>query len=196
MIEQVVLVDDEGRAVGRTDKASVHTGHTPLHLGFSCYLIGSDGRLLLTVRAEGKTFEGVLTNSFCGHPAPGEQLADAVRRRARDELGAELGEIRLVLPDFRYRAEQGGIVENELCPVVLAVADGDAVHPDPSEVARTEWVSWPQLRADVLAGRREVSPWFVEQIAVLAEHGDDPLDWPAGDAARLPQALREAAGPE
>lgn len=187
--EQVVLVDDAGVAVGTAAKATVHTHDTPLHLGFSCYVVDADGRMLLTTRAAGKTFAGVLTNSFCGHPAPGETLERAVRRRARYELGLSFGDVHLVLPDFRYRAQRDGIVENELCPVVLALAEGEP-SPRPDEVAAIEWVRWTELRDDVTAGRRAVSPWFAEQIAIVAELGDDPLAWPEGDASLLPQALR------
>src|SRR3546814_5596147 len=39
-----------------------------------------------------------------GHPGPGEPIADAVRRRVHQELGLSLGDLRLVLPGFRYRA--------------------------------------------------------------------------------------------
>ncbi|WP_228389072.1 isopentenyl-diphosphate Delta-isomerase [Cumulibacter manganitolerans] len=190
-IEQVVLVDDAGRALGAVPKATVHTDRTPLHLGFSCYVVDPAGRMLLTTRAAGKTFGGVLTNAFCGHPAPGEPLESAVRRRAAHELGLELGDVRLLLPDFRYRAELRGVVENELCPVLLATGRG-APRPDPSEVCSLEWVSWPGLRDDVLTGRRAVSPWFADQIALLAGANDDPREWPPGDPARLPATLRDA----
>ena len=190
-IEQVVLVDDAGHALGIVPKSTVHTAHTPLHLGFSCYVVDRRGRLLLTTRAEGKTFGGVLTNAFCGHPAPGEVIEDAVRRRARDELGIDLGDVRLILPGFRYRAELRGVVENELCPVLVATT-ADVPRPDPSEVSTIEWTSWVAIRDDVLAGRRSVSAWFAEQIALLADLPDDPLSWPVGDRSQLPPTLRDA----
>ncbi|PRC44323.1 hypothetical protein C6A85_000000100825, partial [Mycobacterium sp. ITM-2017-0098] len=104
--EQVVLLDDSGRTVGAAAKVSVHNTDTPLHLGFSCYLFDDDGRVLLTRRAlEKKTWPGVWTNSFCGHPGPGESVAAAVHRRGREELGARLVDVDCVLPEFRYRAQ-------------------------------------------------------------------------------------------
>jgi len=100
----------------------------------------------------------------------------------------------VVLPGFRYRAEMNGVVENELCPVVVGrLADRPRLEPDPAEISASEWVGWPALVADVLAGRRVVSPWCAEQVPLLAALGPDPGSWPTGDRDRLPAALRAPA---
>ena len=86
-------------------------------------------------------------------PRPGELLSDAVRRRAADELGLEVSSLRLVLPGFAYEAEQDGLVERELCPVLTGrvdVAAGQRPAVDSSEVEDLEWVSWPDFVGDVL----------------------------------------------
>ena len=185
--ELVVLLDEDGRAVGTADKADVHHGETPLHLAFSVHLFDADGRVLVTRRALTKqTFPGVWTNSCCGHPAPGEDLADAVRRRVRQELGTEVTGLRLVLPAFRYRAEQDGVVENELCPVFVGLT-GERVTPDPAEVDSVSWEPWAEFRSGVLDGDRQVSVWCREQVAQLPE---DPLTAPEARAEDLPPAGR------
>lgn len=187
----VVLVDDAGRALGTAPKSQVHHDDTPLHLAFSCYVLDPAGRLLVTTRAASKpSFPGVVTNTVCGHPLPGEDLEDAVRRRAGDELGVQVGELRLVLPRFRYRAAMGQVVEHELCPVFVARVDDPTLAPDPAEVDDAGWVPWGEFSADVLAGRRTVSPWCAEQMPLLTALGPDPLAWPAADRAELPEAAR------
>ena len=185
--ELVVLLDEDGQAIGTADKAGVHHADTPLHLAFSCYLFDDAGNVRVTQRALHKrTFPGVWTNSCCGHPAPGEPLDDAVRRRVEQELGTSVTDLRLVLPRFRYRAEQDGVVENEMCPVFVGSASG-GVSPDPDEVGEARWEPWQPFRAAVLDGTRAVSVWCREQIAELPA---DPVSAPAADGDDLPPAAR------
>ena len=188
MTESVVLLDDSGAAIGTADKAAVHGADTPLHLAFSCYVFDSEGRLLVTQRAlHKKTWGGVWTNSCCGHPAPGEDVAEAVRRRVGQELELRLDEVRLVLPAFRYRAVMAdGTVENEMCPVFVATTT-EREQLDPEEVENAEWVPWAEFRTQGLAGTREVSPWGVEQVTAMPE---DPLSAGPADPALLPAAVR------
>jgi isopentenyl-diphosphate Delta-isomerase len=183
--ESVVLLDEDGRAVGTADKWTVHDADTPLHLAFSCYVFDAEGAVLVTRRATHKTtWPGVWTNSCCGHPGPGEPLEDAVRRRVEQELGIGLDRLVLVLPAFRYRAEMDGVVENEMCPVYVATT-GDAVRPDPDEVDDAVWEPWADFRAGVLDGSRDVSPWCRDQVAQLPP---DPLTAAAASADALPPA--------
>ncbi len=190
-VEVVILLDEDGRATGTVPKSEVHHADTPLHLAFSAYVLDDGGRLLLTRRALHKrTFPGVWTNSVCGHPAPGEELAEAATRRARQELGLELEGVRLVLPRFRYRAEMDGVVENEMCPVLVARVGRAEVSADPDEVEEHRWVSWSDLLGSVLDRTQVVSPWCSDQVRQLHALGPDPAHWPTADPAMLPAALR------
>lgn len=185
--ELIVLLDSGGRATGTAPKASSHHAFTPLHLAFSCYLTDEAGRVLITQRAHGKaSFPSVWTNSCCGHPAPGEGLREAVRRRVPDELGLRAEDLTLVLPKFRYRATAAdGVVENELCPVVRATAAGE-LRLDPDEVAAAEWRDWDACVE--LAGHPAASPWFRDQMEQLVPLGR-PAEWPAAAPGLLPPAI-------
>jgi isopentenyl-diphosphate delta-isomerase len=190
-VEEVVLLDESGHAIGTAPKATVHHADTPLHLAFSCYVFDADGRLLLTRRALDKaTFPGVWTNTVCGHPGPGEPLVDAVTRRAAQELGLVLDDVRLVLPGFRYAATMpNGVRENELCPVLTAVTASEPT-PDPAEVAEVAWVAWPAFRDEVLSGRREVSVWCGAQVAELAGCEESAGGFRPASYSDLPPAAR------
>ncbi|EAR26022.1 isopentenyl-diphosphate delta-isomerase [marine actinobacterium PHSC20C1] len=166
--EQVVLLSDAGDHIGVADKARVHTKETALHLAFSCHIYNAEGEVLVTRRALSKlTWPGVWTNSFCGHPSPGEDMADAITRRAKYELGIAISELQLVLPDFRYRAvDSSGIVENEICPVYRAVT-ADEIAPNPDEVAEFDWVDPQSLHSAVAATPFAFSPWLGWQLEQL-----------------------------
>lgn len=168
-IELVSILDEAGQPIGVADKAAVHTTDTVLHLAFSCHLFNAAGEVLVTRRALSKlTWPGVWTNSFCGHPAPGEPIDDAVRRRAAAELGVAIDGLSLVLPDFRYRAvDASGIVENEVCPVYRATTT-DVLKPNPAEVAEFKWVTPDALRTAVAATPFVFSPWIVLQLDAWA----------------------------
>jgi isopentenyl-diphosphate Delta-isomerase len=173
----VVLLDDDGRPSGTAPRATVHGASTPLHLAFSCYLFSREGQLLLTRRAVTKrTWPGVWTNSFCGHPRPGEAVEDAVHRYARHELGTQVADLTCLLPSFRYRAvDAAGVMENEHCPVYAAVSD-EPLDPHPDEVAEARWLPLEELHNAVAAAPWALSPWLLEQVAAV----EAAAGWPAG----------------
>jgi isopentenyl-diphosphate delta-isomerase len=173
----VVLAGADGRPCGTADRATVHTSHTPLHFAFSCHVV-HEGRLLMTRRALSKrTWPGVWTNSFCGHPRPGESVEDAIYRYAQRELGIDIEDLRCVLPHFRYRAvDSSGVVENEICPVFVAGPVG-RLHPDPDEVAEYAWSDISDVWTVVERTPWALSPWLVEQVRSMPGH--DPYGFGA-----------------
>jgi isopentenyl-diphosphate delta-isomerase type 1 len=175
--EHVVLLDEQRRPMGTQLKTTVHHLHTPLHLAFSLHLFDPTGQALLSQRAVTKqTWPGVWSNACCGHPAPGEDLEAAVRRRLRQELGADVDHLRQVLPDFAYVAtDASGVVENEYCPVFVGLLLGD-LYPDPAEVGGLRWMAWPELLAQAALPEPDLSPWAVLQLAELARTRFAPGD--------------------
>src|SRR5690349_14443430 len=88
MAENLILVDERNRAIGREEKWAVHK-QGRLHRAFSIFLVDARGRLLLQRRSRAKYHSaGQWANSCCGHPRPGERTLAAARRRLREELGA------------------------------------------------------------------------------------------------------------
>ncbi|MFP2420868.1 isopentenyl-diphosphate Delta-isomerase [Pseudescherichia vulneris] len=164
--EHVILVDEQGEICGTQEKHSAHHASTPLHLAFSCWLFNDQGQLLLTRRALAKkAWPGVWTNSVCGHPQEGETFEQALRRRCRFEVGAELADITPVLPAFRYReTDPSGIVENELCPVYAARLT-NTLELNHNEVLEGRWVSPQAIFASLDATPWAFSPWMVLQAS-------------------------------
>ena len=113
-----------------------------------------------------RTWPLVWSNSCCGHPAPGESAVDAARRRAQAELGVDPQDLRIALYPYRYRFERGGVVENEICALLVGRVAGEA-RPEPAEVAALRWLAWPELLHTVAADAEAFSPWCAEEARLL-----------------------------
>lgn len=170
--ELVVLVDELDRVVGTTPKNDVHTMETPLHRAFSSFIFNANGELLLQQRSsKKKTWPLSWSNSCCGHPGVDETREDALIRRARDELGLELADIKMVAP-YRYRFEKDGVVENEICPIFIAKAKNEPVL-NPDEVEKIEWISWDEFLKDMEEkGASKYSDWCIEEVSILKDNAE------------------------
>ena len=166
--DMIVFVDEENTALATAPKLAAHHSDTKLHRAFSVFLFNSKGELLLQQRAlTKKTWPGVWSNSCCGHVMLHESLEAAARRRLKHELGLTVGELHVVLPDFRYRAEKDGVVENELCPVLVGHTDAQP-RPNQSEVNAIRWVDWRKFIIEVADPANGYSPWAREEVELLA----------------------------
>ncbi|HSX00099.1 MAG TPA: isopentenyl-diphosphate Delta-isomerase [Patescibacteria group bacterium] len=171
--EQIVFLDEMGKPTGEVGpKIESHTSSTKLHLAFSCYIFRkSDNKFLVTQRAlTKKVWPGVWTNSVCGHPAPNENMNEAIRRRAAFELGlSELENSRVVLPNYRYTTPPyNGIIENEFCPVYVAYTDEEP-NPNAEEVEQYQWVAWKEYVKMLYNTPERMSYWAKDQYAQLKE---------------------------
>jgi isopentenyl-diphosphate delta-isomerase len=171
--EQIVFVDDDGNPTGEVGpKLESHNASTRRHLAFSCYIFRpSDNKFLVTQRAlSKKVWPGVWTNSVCGHPGPGEAIEDAIRRRAKDELGIEtLNDPICVLPNYGYvTPPYNGIIENEFCPVYVTYVSAD-IKPSPAEVETYRWVDWSEYVGMLTDGITETSYWAKDQYQQLKD---------------------------
>ena len=149
--ERLILVNEKNRAIGVGGKTPVHRAGL-LHRAFSIFIVDSEGRILLQRRSREKYHSGgLLANSCCGHPRPGETTQAAARRRLTEELGIEAP---LAFGFFsRYRAElNGGMQENEYVYVYFGPLTAQP-NPDSAEVSEVEFAS-----ADEIARRIECRP--------------------------------------
>jgi isopentenyl-diphosphate delta-isomerase len=167
--DMVVLVDEENTPLATARKAETHNGDTHLHRAFSVFLFNPNGELLLQRRAFGKkTWPGVWSNSCCGHTMLNERTKQAAARRLAFELGIRGVDLEMALPDFRYRAEKDGVVENEICPVLIGFTDQEP-SINSAEVAETKWIAWDDFLASLRRIDCELSPWAVEEGLLLAD---------------------------
>lgn len=170
--ELIVLMDENGQPIGGAPKLESHHANTPLHLGFSCYIFNSKGELLVTQRARSKkVWPGVWSNAVCGHPAPGEEIIGAIKRRLKDELGMAAKDFKAVLPNYRYQTPPfNGVIENEICPVYFARTT-DEPKLNPKEVEAYKWMSWQDfVKAAENDTKNQYSYWCKDQLKQLKSH--------------------------
>ena len=155
----VILVNDEDAEVGAMEKMEAHR-QGKLHRAFSIFLFDNEGRMLLQQRAADKYHSPLLwTNACCSHPAPGESLTDAAKRRMMQELGIAPE----VEPQFKftYRAElENDLVEHEIDHVFFGNWDGK-MNPDPQEVMDTRWLSLAELDAEIATASEKFTAWLL-----------------------------------
>lgn len=167
MEEYVILINDANVPIGTARKDRVHHGETPLHRGFSLFIFNPSGEILLQQRSSRKkTFPGIWSNSCCGHPQPGESAVDGAKRRAEDELGLVLTDVHEIISDYRYRSEMNGVVENEICPILIGFT-----HHTPrinkEEVEAIRWISWIEWLEEIQRNPQGYSSWSVEETRLL-----------------------------
>jgi len=171
----VELVDETGIPCGQSTVEAAHEAPGLLHRAFSVLVVDPAGRLLLQRRSAYKTrFPLRWANACCGHPAPGQPVAEAAARRLVEELavtGLDLVEIGV----YAYVASDpaSGRVEREYDHVLVARVGADLpVQPDPAEVDELRWVSPAELRTDLVSAPDRYAPWLAGVLAILA---DTPL---------------------
>ena len=160
--ELVVYCEADGTPTGETaEKLQAHNSATRLHLAFSCYVFNSEGKLLVTQRAlTKKVYPGVWTNSLCGHPGPGEEIKNAIKRRLKFELGMEVTDFMLALPNYTYKTPPfNGIIEHEFCPVYVSRST-NPVLPNTDEVEAYKWMMWQDFCNQALADRSDSWSWW------------------------------------
>ena len=169
----VELVAPDGTPIGQATVIDAHTAPGSLHRAFSVVLFDPAGRTLLQQRAAGKTrFPLRWANACCGHPEPGQPVAEAASRRLEQELGVRcLAFEEVGVYSYRALDPATGRVEHEYDHVLVTrVPDGLEVAPDPTEVAAVRWTPIN----DIKEGATDHAPWLsgVLQLAIAATATD------------------------
>jgi isopentenyl-diphosphate delta-isomerase len=177
----VELVDHAGTATGSCTVAEAHTPPGRTHRAFSLVLFGRDGLVLLQQRAEAKTrFPLRWSNTCCGHPAPGQEVAAAAVARLAGELGIGAGQITHLaeVGAFHYHADDlaTGRVEDEWDHVLVASLSpaSGVIAPDEREVHACRWAEPGSLLADIAARPGSYTPWLSAVLTIAAGRRPSP----------------------
>jgi len=175
--ETLILVDEHDRQVGTLDKSACHDGQGILHRAFSLFVFNAAGETLLQRRHPSKRlWPGYWSNGCCSHPRDGEALADAVVRRAEQELGL------VVAPEFlfkfQYRASFADAgTEFELCSVFVGRST-DLPRVNQAEVSEWRWVASRDLDRELETEPDNFTPWMRMEWTRLRDEFAERLSSP------------------
>lgn len=157
-MEEVVVVDSTDKEIGVLEKLEAHK-LGKLHRAISVLVFNAKGELLLQKRAEDKYHSSNLwTNTCCSHPRPLEDIAQAARRRLKEEMNIDT-DLKWNF-SFEYKTNfENGLIENELDHVFIGESNQIPV-PDPAEVSDWKYVNMEELKMDMKKKPTEYTHWF------------------------------------
>ena len=119
--ELLSLVDEEGHVIGHATRGKCHDGSKLLHPVVHLHVFDSRGRLYLQQRPLWKDIQpGKWDTAVGGHVDYGEDIASALLREVREELGIED-----FTPEFLLRYIFESERDRELVLVYRTTYDGD-----------------------------------------------------------------------
>ena len=157
MPEELDLVDEHGRVVGRALRSACHSDPALIHRSVHVLVFNGEGLLYLQRRAAAKDIQpGKWDTSVGGHVDPGESGEQAARREMQEELGIEAD--LSFLHEYVWRSE----AETERVRTYEAVHDGPIrLHPDEIEDGRF----WTMSEIQASLGTGLFTPNFEEEFS-------------------------------
>ena len=150
------IVDEAGQVIGSATRGECHSGSKLLHPVVHLHVFDSQNRLYLQQRPLWKDIQpGKWDTAVGGHVDLGEEIADALRREVREELGIEE-----FTPEFLLRYVFESERERELIHVFRTTYDGD-IRPT-AELDGGRFWTLDEIREAI--GKEVLTPNFESEI--------------------------------
>lgn len=149
------VVDEHGNTISSATRGECHNGSKLLHPVVHLHLSDSQGRIYLQQRPLWKDIQpGKWDTAVGGHVDYGEEIADALHREVREELG-----LTGLHPTFLLRYIFESEREKELVHVFCATYDGEVYPSDELDGGRF----WSRQEIEDAIGCGILTPYFEQE---------------------------------
>lgn len=149
------VVDEQGNTISSATRGECHNGSKLLHPVVHLHLFDSQGRIYLQQRPLWKDIQpGKWDTAVGGHVDYGEEIADALHREVREELG-----LTGLQPAFLLRYIFESEREKELVHVFCATYDGEVLPSDELDGGRF----WSRQEVEEAIGCGILTPNFEQE---------------------------------
>lgn len=165
--EWLPLVDEQGKIVGKAPRSRCHSGSKLLHPVVHLHILNDRHSLFLQKRSMKKDLlPGMWDTAVGGHIGLGEQVGEALKREAFEELGITDFEARF-LGNYIWESER----ERELVFSFLCIRY-DRIHIDNDEVDEGRFWSPREIEAGI--GQNLFTPNFIHEYRLLLQEDKHP----------------------
>ncbi len=161
--ELLEVVNERGEVIGTASRQQIHGNNRLLHRVVHLLVFDTRGRLLLQKRSERKDVApGRWDTSVGGHVGLGEDIEEALRREAEEELGIHLSGFR-----FLYSYIHTNSYESELVYTFCCTHNGP-FRFNPEEITEVRFWDLEELLS--LIGKGVLSDNFEEELQRYLEY--------------------------
>jgi len=156
-IEYFPIVTENGEVTGRASREECHSGTFLLHPVIHLHIFNSQGEIYLQKRSPDKDIQpGKWDTSVGGHVDYGEEIVDALKREAKEELGIT-DYTPVLLRVYKFVSDR----EAEMVHSYYTVYDGE-IRPDPGEISEGKFWSIEDIEKNL--GKLVFTPNFEEEF--------------------------------
>jgi isopentenyldiphosphate isomerase len=162
--EILPLVNNQGIQIGRASRKECHSSLDLLHPVVHLHVIHPDGRLYLQKRAYSKDlYPGFWDTSIGGHIGDGEEIAKALCREGKEELGIDVKGA-LFICNYIWK----NVNESEYVHMYTLLYSGPIIL-NPDEIKDGRFFTPGEIEEMVM--KDMTTPNFAYEFKFLKEHG-------------------------